>query len=62
MIAAVYLEIKGEFSETLSDFELMWDGHLGRIDIAKHWILLSPADAKQTHSAPLWADEEEREF
>lgn len=35
----------------LADFELMWDGHLGRINIAKHRLELSQGDSKRTHSA-----------
>lgn len=39
----------------LSDLEWMWNGHLGRIHIAKHCIEVFSADAKQFYSLPFQA-------
>lgn len=46
IIAHPYMKFKGDFSEVLSDFKIMWDGHLSRVNIAKHRTKLFPADAK----------------
>lgn len=36
----------------LSDVEAMWDGHLRRINVAKHQVELISADAKPINSVP----------
>lgn len=40
------VELENEFSDLLSNFESMWDGHPGKISIVKHQIDLSPAQSK----------------
>lgn len=57
-----YEEAKDEFIKMLSEFEMIWDGHLGRIQNAKHRIALSPADAKPIQSALYWASPKARHF
>lgn len=51
MIANAYIKFKDEFIDNLSDFKSMWDGHLGRVRNAKHWIGLSESDAKPINSS-----------
>lgn len=50
-IFASYKEYSRNPTEIFYDFESLSDGHLGRANIAKHRIELSPADAERTHSA-----------
>lgn len=40
----------------------MWDGHLQRINGAKHRIVLNPKDAPPIHPAPHTADLKHREL
>lgn len=40
----------------------MWDGHLGRITVAKHHIVLNPLDESPIYSVPYRADPKQREL
>lgn len=45
-------EYREDFFRFLSEFESMWDGHLGWIRIAKHWIGLTADDTHPIQCAP----------
>lgn len=47
-----FVKFKDEYTNTFSNFEYMWDDHLGRTNKEIHRSELSPADAKSIHSAP----------
>lgn len=46
----------------LSDFERWWDSYFSQIEIAKHGIDQSPANAQPIHSAPNRAFPKARKF
>lgn len=54
-----YLE---PFMNILSQFQLMWNGLLGRINVSKHWIELLQPDKASLHSASDRADPKTRKF
>lgn len=51
-----------EFIKRFSDFDWMWNGNLSRINIAKHLMKLSPANAKPINSTPYQASPKARKF
>lgn len=55
-ISDAYVEFKDEFIEIISDS--LWEGRSGLFNIEKHWIELSPADAKPIYCAPYWKSQE----
>lgn len=61
-IANAYSRLKDKLIEILSNFALIWDGHLGQTNIGRHGIVLSQTDAKPVYSALFRAGPEAREF
>lgn len=61
-VAHAFLEFKYKFIEMLSEFELKWEGDLGRIAVAKIRIELSSVNAKPAHSGPYREGPNAREF
>lgn len=55
-LVASHVEFEAKFIEILSDFQSMWDDHLSRVNVGKHRVKLSLAEAKPSHSAPHEAD------
>lgn len=47
-----YEHVKPSFLTLLKKYEDMWDKHLGQINVAKHYMVLSPTDAPPIHPAP----------
>lgn len=47
-----YEKHRRELLSMLEELEDMWDGHLGRIAISKHRIVLTFNDVQIMHSAP----------
>lgn len=56
-----YSQYRQEFIQMLEPFSKMWDGHLGRISVAKHRIDLM-SGSTPVHSAPYRAGPKVREF
>lgn len=48
--------------EILTDFASVWDGHLWRINMSRHRILLANEEVKQLHSALCRAKPAARKF
>lgn len=44
------------------EFQSMWDGHLERVNTAKHRIELRPENTQPIYCTPLWAGQKAREF
>lgn len=61
-ISDKYGKHRGDIIYILSQFEHMWDGHLGRITTAKHRIELLEPTTRSVHSAPYRASSKTREF
>lgn len=61
-VANENVEGKDELVEVFSDFQRMWDRHLGWINTANHWTKISPSDAKPMHRAPHQAGPKTRKF
>lgn len=51
-----------QFIDMLSEFEHMWDRHLGRINAAKHRIELNDRNTAPVHSTPYRAGPKTRGF
>lgn len=47
-----YDEYKDEFNDLLSEFNKMWDGHIGRIVAVNHGVDLINLDVRPIHPAP----------
>lgn len=47
-----YKDHKVAFLQLLTEFENMWEGHLGRIKTARHQIELADSDIRPVYSAP----------
>ena len=56
-----FADRRDEITAMLDEFASMWDGHLGRVSIAKHRIELQPG-ARPSYSAPYRAGPKARDF
>lgn len=61
-ISEKYDEYQNSFVDMLSQFQHLWDGHLGRIATAKHRIELIDPTTLPVHSVPYRACPKTREF
>lgn len=61
-IADAFVECKNTFIEFLSEFESIWDAHLGGVNIERRRVEVPPADAKSNHSVPYWVGPKAQEF
>lgn len=59
---SAYKSYKPGFLEVLSEFEAMWDGHLGLIKAVVHRIELTTIAARRIHSDPYQDVQKDRQF
>lgn len=57
-----YAQCREEFLSMSSNFQSIWDGHLGYIPATKHRLKLPEKHTDPVHSAPNWARSKMRNF